>query len=355
MISLGIPQIIQAPTPPEPIEAENSATKSEETQNQNQNPLVADEDASPTMGRQRRSGVVELSPFQFQSVKQLAQRYQKMYEETTRKLQQEGGTKSGLATKQPVDEAHLLPPPSGYCSSSASGGSDDERFFERKLSVKRSGSSDSAVGLTPSDDERPEAVFYSPYSPRGSVDHTNVPTRTLIESQFVPCPNADLRKFSDCAVSEDGRGADSRRQSVFTDDGDDSRCRFWRTPSVVVSDYSDDLVGLTLEDIEYFRSQRKEPSSSPDSSLHSSCSNLNYCGSSISNLDSEHLMRKPYRKTSDCSLYSLSGDEDDNNLQPVSSKERVSCFPLSAMRAKRIFPPRKNQDLTVHWFRKLED
>lgn len=266
-----------------------------------------------------------------------------MYEVTTRKLKETSLSKIPLNNInkdcndrkrcKSVDDAHLLPPPSGYCSSSASGGSDDERerhYYDRNLHVKRCGSSDSAVGLTPSDDEAPhinwtetneQKYFCSPYSPRGSVDHTNVPTKTLIESQYVQYPID--RKFSDC-VSEGC--VDSRRQSVFTDDGDDSRYRYFRTPSVVVSDYSDDMIGLTLDDIEYFRNQRKENSSSPDSSLHSSCSNLNYCGSTISNLDSEHLLRKPYRKSSECSLYSLSGDEDGDNLQPVSSKEKVRFF-----------------------------
>lgn len=272
-----------------------------------------------------------------------------MYEVTKEKLKETNPKKNlvtrGNESKDPnvnnkrcksIDEVHLLPPSSGYCSSSASGGSDDERernYCERTLHVKRCGSSDSAVGLTPSDEETTHSNWteqleqkcvYSPYSPRGSVDHTNVPTRTLIESQYVQYPID--RKFSDC-VSEDC--ADSRRHSIFTDDGDDSRYRYFRTPSVVVSDYSDDMIGLTLEDIEYFRNQRKEHSSSPDSSLHSSCSNLNYCGSSISNLDCEHLLRKPYRKSSDSSLYSLSGDEDGDNLQPNTSKEKVRRLSFS--------------------------
>lgn len=171
----------------------------------------------------------------------------------------------------------------------------------------------------------------SPYSPRGSVDHSNVPSKTLIEAQYVPCPLD--RKFSDCgsdgADLDSKNIIDSRRHSCFTDDGEETpRCRYFRTPSVVVSDYSDDVMGLTLEDIEYFRSQRKENSSSPESSLNSSCSNLNYCGSSISNLDAEYILRRPFRKSSDCSSCStLSGDEDAENTLPVPSKDQVSfCF-----------------------------
>jgi hypothetical protein len=155
----------------------------------------------------------------------------------------------------------------------------------------------------------------SPYSPRGSIDHDNVPSRTLIESQFVPLPLD--RKFSDCVSDSDYRN-DSRRQSCFTDDGDEPpRYRYWRTPSVVVSDYSDDIMGLTLEDIEYIRNHRKENSSSPDSSLHSSCSNLNYCGSTISSLESEYVLRKPFRKSSNCSTCSTLSDEEGDGLLPV--------------------------------------
>lgn len=203
-------------------------------------------------------------------------------------------------------------------------------YFFQKVHVQRSGSSDSAVGLTPSDEEPDKKEDFkpilSPYSPRSSVDHSNVPSKTLIEAQYVPCPLD--RKFSDCGsecVDLDSKNIDSRRHSCFTDDGDETpRCRYFRTPSVVVSDYSDDVMGLTLEDIEYFRSQRKENSSSPDSSLNSSCSNLNYCGSTISNLDAEYILRRPFRKSSDCSTCStLSGDEDAENTLPVPAKDQV--------------------------------
>lgn len=309
----------------------------------------------PVTVRQRRTGVFELlqpeagiENIQFQSVKLLTEKYQTMLAQTSSELKKTNANKPEKTNiykrSKSVDDSHLLPPPSGYCSSSASAGSDDERNFYEKQ-VQRSGSSDSAVGLTPSDDELSQTIWpeknenkidyapiRSPYSPRGSIDRINVPTKTLIEAQYLPFPLD--RKNSDCG-SEGGdefKNVDSRRQSVFTDDGDDAnRCRYWRTPSVVVSDYSDDMIGLTLEDIEYFRNQRKENSSSPESSLHSSCSNLNYCGSSISNLESENLLRKPYRKVSDCSLYSFSGDEDtDTNQQSTTVKQKVSahfsCF-----------------------------
>lgn len=287
--------------------------------------------------RQRRVGVFEISdrdetnPVEFKSVKQLRDNYLKKLETTAEKLQKMRTEK--IKTKDVVDDCLLHPPPSGYCSSTASGAaSDDEREKIWVTEVRRSGSSDSAVSLVPSDDENlekkePEDAckpVFNPYSPRGSIDHVNVPSKTLIEAQFVPYP-VD-RKFSDCG--SDCVVSDSRRHSCFTDDGEEAPpCRYWRTPSVVVSDYSDDVMGLTLEDIEYFRNQRKENSSSPESSLNSSCSNLNYCGSTISNLDAEYILRRPFRKSSDCSTCSTgSGDEEGENTLSLPAKEQVSLL-----------------------------
>lgn len=282
--------------------------------------------------RQRRVGVFEISEreaaknaVEFKSVKQLRDNYMKKLETTAEKLQKMRSEK----TKDAADDCFLHPPPSGYCSSAASAASDDEREKIWATKICRSGSSDSAVSLVPSDDENldkkepglQEKPVFNPYSPRGSIDHVNVPSKTLIEAQFVPYP-VD-RKFSDCASD---CVSDSRRHSCFTDDGEEAPpCRYWRTPSVVVSDYSDDVMGLTLEDIEYFRNQRKENSSSPESSLNSSCSNLNYCGSTISNLDAEYILRRPFRKSSDCSTCSTgSGDEEGDNTLSLPAKEQVS-------------------------------
>ncbi|KYB27918.1 hypothetical protein TcasGA2_TC031102 [Tribolium castaneum] len=241
--------------------------------------------------RQRRTGVYELkSGSIFKSVKLLRENYIAMLQKTKESFLERDET--------------LLAPPSGY----STGASDDER--ETKNKVQRCGSSDSAMGHSEDEGWRERQDVKSPYSPRGSIDHDSVPSRTLLESKCVPLP-VD-RKFSDCASDCDFN--DSRRHSVFTDDGEEPRCRYWRTPSVVVSDYSDDIMGLTLEDIEYIRSQRKE-SSSPDSSLHSSCSNLNYCGSTISSLESEYVLRKPFRKSSNCSTCSTLSDDEGDNLQ----------------------------------------
>lgn len=100
----------------------------------------------------------------FKSVRQLRENYLKKLETTAKKLQ-----------AQQQDDSLLAPPPSGYCS-----GSDDERCNYQKTQVRRSGSSDSAVGLTQSDEDEKREEYkpvFSPYSPRGSVDHSNVPSR----------------------------------------------------------------------------------------------------------------------------------------------------------------------------------
>ena len=286
--------------------------------------------------RQRRTGVYEFKKYQdgtiFKSVKLLRENYMAMLQKTMESFKKEEKLKE-------QDDSLLLPPTSGY----STGASDDEkdRNWENENKVQRCGSSDSAMGH--SEDEltwrekketdcepyRHTETIKSPYSPRGSIDHDNVPSRTRIESQFVPFPMD--RKFSDCVSDSDYRN-DSRRQSCFTDDGEEPRYRYWRTPSVVVSDYSDDIMGLTLEDIEYIRSQRKE-NSSPDSSLHSSCSNLNYCGSTISSLESEYVLKKPYRKSSNCSTCSTLSDDEGDNLLPVKKEVSIVLWksPLSRL------------------------
>ncbi|CAH0561125.1 unnamed protein product, partial [Brassicogethes aeneus] len=282
--------------------------------------------------RQRKQGVHEMNlPKEivtFQSVKKLRDNYSAMLQRKSK-------------DKASKDEL-LAPPNSGYCSSSASNNSDDETR-EKCFNVRRCGSNDSAVGISDEDavissnwgeksenfDEETFETDYrypvSPYSPRGSIDHSNVPSRTLIEAKFVPIVE---RKYSDSAASvSDVDRSGSRRESCVTDDGDETpRYRYWRTPSVVVSDYSDDIMGLTLEDIEYIRS-KKAQSSSPDSSAHSSCSNLNYCGSTISGLDAEYVLSKPFRKSSACSTCStLSGDEELDTLHPYKKEVGYITF-----------------------------
>ncbi|XP_065157998.1 inositol-trisphosphate 3-kinase C isoform X2 [Atheta coriaria] len=278
--------------------------------------------------RQRRTGMLLGQPTIFKSVKQLRRNYQDMVEHTTRQLYRVDIDEECEPTMKDIQcdkETFLMPPPSGYCSSGTT--SDEER---EKTNWRRCGSSDSAVGQTDEDEEQCAPCINTgtvnnndnnvEFLNAERINHHAVPSRTIIEAQCVPVPfpvSLD-RKFSDaCASVSDKADAESRRESCFTDDGEPAY-RYWRTPSVVVSDYSDDVVGLTLDDIEFFRNERMHRDcSSPDSSLHSSCSNLNYCGSTISCLDGEYHAR-PYRKNSDCSSVcsTFSGDEDVSDNEP---------------------------------------
>lgn len=175
----------------------------------------------------------------------------------------------------------------------------------------------------------------------GQIPPITVPSKMLLEARIVELPpppplptninyqNSYYRRFStntDLSLS--------RRESLFSDlsstAGDETtatRSRYVRTPSVVVSDYSDDIMcGITLEELEFFRRQRKgsiqeygqEGGDDSDLSAASSCSNLNYCGSTISALDACEIidslsgLQTPERKSSSCSTCSnVSGPGDD--------------------------------------------
>jgi hypothetical protein len=127
---------------------------------------------------------------------------------------------------------------------------------------------------------------------------------------------------------DDGYLVELRRQSAQSFQTDDeessanSQYRYWRTPSVVVSDYSDDVpyfTSVTLEELE----QLQDASSSECASGTSSVSG----NGGVSALDTEYALRTPERKASDCSTCStLSGDEDascDALLQPVRTRQKV--------------------------------
>lgn len=115
-------------------------------------------------------------------------------------------------------------------------------------------------------------------------------------------------------------------------------------------DYSDDvLCGITIEELEFFRQQRKlslgnaldsvRSSSSAndylsDMSAASSCSNLNsFCGSSISLLDDHYgintatssICSTPERKMSNCSTCSAEHDDNCNdNINITDDNDELS-------------------------------
>lgn len=219
---------------------------------------------------------------------------------------------------------------------------DDDLINLNKDKVVRSASSDSALGL---DDEQDILIEQpSTTTRRMTLTVNDIPLRSALlplpEPTTLPIcdqnnPLATVRSKTileanviEISTQNDERKMSSRRessQSCLSDNGDDChRIRYVRTPSVVVSDYSDDtLCGITLEEIEYFRSIRRGSIDErgeteydiSDVSASSSCSNLNYCGSHISILDHSETgggLRTPERKFSNCSSCStLSGDEDD--------------------------------------------
>lgn len=153
--------------------------------------------------------------------------------------------------------------------------------------------------------------------------------RSMISCESGVVEDEDCSRKSSTAEdveNDDGYLVELRRQSAqsFQTDDDESSAnsqyRYWRTPSVVVSDYSDDVpyfTSVTLEELEQ---------------LHdvSECASGISCVSgsgSVNALDTEYALRTPERKASDCSTCStLSGDEDascDAPLQPVRTRQKV--------------------------------
>lgn len=259
----------------------------------------------------------------------------------------------------------------------SSSGEDDE--LKKHEKVERSSSSDSALGL---DDEilagigdlavknqrrrntltvtdyiplrpallpvaEPTLLDDTPFDPsqieKQLTGNSNqpaivVPSKMLLEARIVEIPTAQSLIPGDAA-----HVLHSRRESTVSDAGanEEHRMRIVRTPSVVVSDYSDDvLCGITMEELEFFRKQRKfslgaalDHCSSPhssatentvdtdynsDLSAASSFSNLDCCGSTISGLDDNYGsysgLGTPERKLSNCSTCSSLEDCSDGNL-----------------------------------------
>lgn len=260
---------------------------------------------------------------------------------------------------------------SPYSSSSSSEEDDGKTHgksirlkIENRDKVTRSASSDSALGLM---DEENESETLPPSSSsttykskrRATLTVTDIPLRAgllpVAEPTSLPESPTNINPPFDASLppslsipskiileariveiqpitTQDDKSAEqinSRRessQSYLSDTGEENRVRYVRTPSVVVSDYSDDVMcGITLEEIEFFRRQRLRRGSiqeidryDSDMSTASSCSNLNYCGSTISAIDAMEMyqssgLETPHRKTSACSTCSTySGDEDDD-------------------------------------------
>ncbi|XP_053697249.1 uncharacterized protein LOC128744350 isoform X1 [Sabethes cyaneus] len=249
---------------------------------------------------------------------------------------------------------------SPYCSSDEDG---DQMKIKNRDKVTRSSSSDSALGLEEdlSQQEQQQIINSVGKTRRLTLGVSDIPLRSallpvpeptllptsdsttigvehcptvvrskmILEAQLIELPLGNIVPLGDSAGSSEALGSlsnsISRResaQSCVSDSGADG-VRYVRTPSVVVSDYSDEtMCGITLEEIEYLRRhqlRRLSIDCESDISAASSCSNLNYCGSSISALegcDYQCGLRTPERKVSDCSTCStLSIDEEDPALR----------------------------------------
>lgn len=167
-----------------------------------------------------------------------------------------------------------------------------------------------------------------------------VPTKTLLKSRIVeitsdirnpmtvtsvaddvqPTVNDAFRYSSLSRINYNTTGSSSDIDAI--DEHNQPHIRYVRTPSVVVSDYSDDIMcGITLEEIEFFRQQRVRRGSIQDRdrfgsnlSAASSCSNLDYCGSTISAMDAMELstsgLLTPEHPNSECSSCSTASCED---------------------------------------------
>lgn len=171
-----------------------------------------------------------------------------------------------------------------------------------------------------------------------------IPSKMILEARIVEIPTPPPPSTDATASVKHPADRMSRRessQSYFSDitgleDGS-PHIRYMRTPSVVVSDYSDDIVcGITLEELEFFRNQRKgslganldfnsstidestDCDDISDMSAASSCSNLNYCGSTISALDDNYTsvsgLQTPERKMSNCSSCSTTSHDDEETF-----------------------------------------
>lgn len=300
---------------------------------------------------------------------------------------------------------------------SSSGEDDEGRALPKHEKVERSSSSDSALGL---DEEilaagitdipsgrnqqrrmtltvtdiplrpallpvaEPTSLPDSPLPTPTEFSTGNpvvVPSKMLLEARIVeiPTPQSPAQptpvdsKFSYFDPSA------SRRESNVSDCGmtDEiaNRVRIVRTPSVVVSDYSDDvLCGITLEELEFFRQHRKSSLGTPfssactdntidtdylsDLSAASSCSNLNYCGSTISALDDNSYtmvsgLQTPERKLSNCSTCStpsgLDDDDDYTSDNPnVFSSNLIEALQQQQQRKKKVCKCKKNPKISSH-------
>lgn len=140
--------------------------------------------------------------------------------------------------------------------------------------------------------------------------------------------------FRSCSSNENGGGGVG---TVVLDgcagddvDGDVPGSRQFRTPSVVVSDYSEGPVSyssmFTLDDLGELEPGRSADCAFNDSSSDcSAASTWSAAGSVISVLDADYSLHTPERKISGCSTCTFSGGEDE---------EDAAAYRLSKLKPK---------------------
>ncbi|XP_034101213.1 uncharacterized protein LOC117565933 [Drosophila albomicans] len=260
-----------------------------------------------------------------------------------------------------------------------------------KPKVTRSASSDSALGLEV--DEVEVSPPTAPQQRRMTLTVTDLPLRPALLPLAEPTalPDSPLNSPttqiaiatgiitttttaggvpSKVLLEERVVAAQSRRESTQSclselggvGGGVVSGVRYVRTPSVVVSDYSDDITacGISMEEMEYFRLQRSrgqrrcsleasaaaagagsgvgaKDEAQSDVSAASSCSNLYYCGSTISALDGGECIVNGVRVAlaRKSSHSSSGGDYEEEDEEEVEVEEDdVDCDELAAALAE---------------------
>ncbi|KAH8409102.1 hypothetical protein KR009_006878, partial [Drosophila setifemur] len=255
-----------------------------------------------------------------------------------------------------------------------------------KVKVTRCASSDSALGLEV-DDSGMDTMPVGPPQRRMTLTVTDLPLRpallplaepTALADSPLPSPTGAGTGASACVgvptkvlleervVAAPGSRREST-QSSYSElgaSGFPMGVRYVRTPSVVVSDYSDDITacGISMEEMEYFRLQRArcqrrcsleaghmgsghvgsgaasgggmppgcaKDEGQSDVSAASSCSNLYYCGSTISALDGGECIVNGIRvalarksSTQSSSLSDGAEDEEEEDEEEEDMEER---------------------------------
>lgn len=335
--------------------------------------------------RRRRTGVVAMTPrrhlcvdrptFQFPSVEKLVRKYSRIISDQQRSSAKCASWKDryfSLADKPPTPDSESV---AGLGDRSPTASDEDGSLWlvdSTECCEKRSGS-DSAIELNDGksaarvgiDEEYTFDVVQEEsltpmtcLTPRTNLrrrqtwtgplfDETNSanPTPSRLSVRKTCSLDQSMRKLNKEQQCQQQNGLrwrylyrGGRNGSVFSNedvDEDEMRCRSARTPSVVISDHSDDpnfaSSTITLQEIEEFQKCRLNDQlnslfgdSSSDCSMTSIWSNFNNC---TNLLDNEYEIVDCRRKISDCSTCSTFSCEDYEETKTKVSRKRYFKTP----------------------------